>query len=73
MSALQWPPSDLVITIGCILSTLARPGLSMEEADKSREDPGCQASKDKEAQVESGPKCEGRILSQQDSIESVSV
>lgn len=55
-----------LITIGCIWSTLAHPGLSMEEADKSREDPSCQASKDKESQVERGPWCEVRTFSSQD-------
>lgn len=38
----------------------------MEEADKSREDPSCQASKDKEAQVERGPWCEVRTFRSQD-------
>ncbi|KAJ4940212.1 hypothetical protein JOQ06_026521 [Pogonophryne albipinna] len=44
----RWPPGDF--TIGCNWITLAHPGLSMEEADKSGEDPGCHASTDKEAQ-----------------------
>lgn len=49
------PPRDLVITKGCVWSELARSGLSVLGADKSGEDPDCQASKDKAAQVESWP------------------
>lgn len=40
VSLTQCPPRHLVITIACFQSILAHAGLSMEEADKTKELPG---------------------------------